>query len=157
MAAAAVEAVGGAKARRAIAQSEEVTALRGEIDRLRDSLEREQQLVGDLRAQRARSDAIIKDAIQRLDVAEKRERRAQLRIGELLTRTPTAVQKAKGKPRTRRGMSLSGRKAATRAAAPSRQVALFAKVKAKTAKRESDHPGRQSKARRKQKTERVRR
>jgi hypothetical protein len=157
LAAAAVEAVGGAKARRAIAQSEEVASLRGEIDRLRDSLEREQQLVGDLRAQRARCEAITKDAIQRLEDAEKRERRAQLRIGELLTRAPMAVQKAKGSPSTRKGVSLSGRKTAARGAAPARQVALSAKAKAKAGKPASDRPGRQSKARRKPKSGKTRR
>ena len=86
LAAAAVDAVGGAKARRVIVQSEEVSALRGEIERLRDQLQREQQLVGELRAARARAEAIAKDALVRLDDAERRERRAQSRIGALLSR-----------------------------------------------------------------------
>ena len=100
LAAAAVEAVGGAKARRAIAQTEEVAALRGEIDRLRDQLEREQQLVGEMRAARSRAEAIMKDALERLADAEKRERRSQVRIGQLLTHTSTvASPKKRASPR----------------------------------------------------------
>ena len=120
LAAAAVDAVGGAKARRAIAQSEEVNALRGEIERLRDRLEREQQLVGEMRAARARAEAIMKDSVERLDGAEKRERRAQLRIGNLLGRDSAATRKPAA-PSFRQGSTIRGttRTAHTKVAQPS--------------------------------------
>ena len=90
LAAAAVDAVGGVKARRAIAQTEEVAALKAEIVRLRDQLEREQRLIGELRAERGRSEAIAKGAIARLDDAEGRERRLQILIGSLTARATSA-------------------------------------------------------------------
>ena len=128
LAAAAVEAVGGAKARRAIAQTEEVAALRGEIDRLRDQLEREQRLVGELGARRARSEAIAKDVLQRLDDAEKRERRLQLRIGELNARAPHRNPKSRKSPRSKRKPSLLPPKKPRRAVAPPRRTARAAKA-----------------------------
>ncbi len=152
LAAAAVESVGGAKARRAIAQSEEVAALRGAIEHLRDQLEREQQLTGELRAARTRAEAIMKDALERLDDAEKRERRSQVRIGELLTRTPLVAQKDKAKPRPRKGVPQPAKKKTTaRSVARYRQVALSAKATPKTGKRATDHVGRKSRARRRPK------
>ena len=54
---------------RAIAQTEEVAALRGEIDWRRDSLEREQQLVVELRPGR-RSQNDTESAKTRSSVAE---------------------------------------------------------------------------------------
>ncbi len=157
LAAAAVEAVGGAKARRAIAQTEEVAALRGEIERLRDQLEREQQLIGDLRAQRARSDAITKDAIQRLDDAEKRERRSQLRIGELLYRASAAKPKAPGrsrpkkKPPVRQGRNMAG------AETPSRRSEDARAAKGKGRKRRSTARFKRLGTREKQTVRRTRR
>ncbi|MEI8299736.1 MAG: DNA-binding protein [Pseudomonadota bacterium] len=158
LAAAAVEAVGGAKARRAIAQSEEVAALRGEIDRLRDQLEREQQLIGDLRAARSRAEAIMRDTLERLDDAEKRERRSQVRIGELLTPTPLVAKKAKTMPRARKGVPRSAKKktAAISLARP-RLAALSAKSAPKTGKQTTDHVGRKPKARRRPKAGSARR
>jgi hypothetical protein len=52
---------------------------------------------------------------------------------------------------------LSGRKTAPSAAAPSRQVALSVKATAKTRKRASDHAGRKSRSRLKQKAGSARR
>ncbi len=140
LAAAAVEAVGGAKARKAIAQSEEVTALRGEIERLRDQLEREQQLVGELRAARSRAEAIMKDALLRLDDAAKRERRSQLRIGDFLARTSTAKPKAPGTSRPKRRPRASRPRTVAKAVTPSRRTLDAGKAKAKYGKRGlSDH------------------
>ncbi|MCX7056051.1 MAG: DNA-binding protein, partial [Proteobacteria bacterium] len=102
LAAAAVEAVGGAKARRAIAQTEEVATLRGEIDRLRDQLEREQQVVGQLREARARAEAIMSDALTRIEDAERRERRLNAQIGLMRERTPMVASVRQAAPVTRR-------------------------------------------------------
>ncbi len=156
LAAAAVEAVGGAKARRAIAQTEEVTALRGEIDRLRDRLEREQQLVGELRAARSRAEAIIKDTLARLDDAEKRERRSQLRIGDFLARTSTAKPKAPATSRPKKRPPASRPGKAARAAIPSRRIVDTGKTKAKNAKRGSSGHTKPARARWKQKGRRTR-
>ena len=139
LAAAAVEAVGGAKARRAIAQTEEVAALRGEIERLRDQLEREQQLIGELRAARSRAEAIMKDALERLDDAEKRERRSQLRIGDFLVRTSSATPRAPKTPRPKRRPAAPRPSKVARAATPTRRVENAGKAKAK-AKAKSRKP-----------------
>ena len=154
LAAAAVDAVGGAKARRAIAQSEEVTALRGEIERLRDQLEREQQLIGELRAARTRAEAIMKDALLRLDDAEKRERRSQLRIGDFLSRTSTAKPKAPGTSRPKRRPPASRPGKALRAVIPSRRIADARKANAKTGKRGLSRHTKPASARRKVKVRR---
>ena len=137
LAAAAVEAVGGAKARRAIAQSEEVASLRGEIDRLRDQLEREQQLIGELRAARTRAEAIMKDALERLADAEKRERRSHLRIGDFLARTPIGkpIPPRTSRPKRRTPASRPGK--ATRAVTTSRRTVGAGKAKAKQRNRRS--------------------
>lgn len=135
LAAAAVEAAGGAKARRAIAQSEEVAALRGEIDRLRDLLEREQQWIGELRAARTRAEAITKDALERLDDAEKRERRSQLRIGAFLARASIAKPKAQETSRHQRRPPASRPGKLARAVIPSRRRADAGTAKAKSGKR----------------------
>jgi hypothetical protein len=156
LAAAAVEAIGGAKARRLIAQSEEVIALRGEIDRLRDQLEREQQLVGELRAARTRAEAIMKDALLRLDDAEKRERRSQLRIGDLLTRTSTAKPKVKATSRAKRRLPASRSGKAARAGIPSRRIVGAVKGKAKNGKRGSSGHTKLSGARRRPKVRSTR-
>ncbi len=156
LAAAAVEAVGGAKARRAIAQSEEVSALRGEIERLRDQLEREQQLVGELRAARSRSEAIMKDALARLDEAEKRDRRSQLRIGDFLARTSIAKPEASGTSRPKRRPPASRPGKALRAVIPSRRIADARKAKAKTGKRGLSGHTKPASARRKAKVRRTR-
>ena len=149
LAAAAVEAVGGAKARRAIAQTEEVAALRGEIDRLRDQLEREQQLIGELRAVRTRAEAIMKDAMERLDDAEKRERRSQLRIGELLTCTSTAKLEGAGTSRSKRRTPAPRPSKIARAATPRRRIEKLGKAKRKNRKPAPSGRTRPSSARRK--------
>ena len=156
LAAAAVEAVGGAKARRAIAQTEEVAALRGEIDRLRDQLEREQQLVGEIRAARSRAEAIMKDALERLDDAEKRERRAQLRIGDFLARTSTAKPKAPrtSRPKNRPPASRPGK--AARPVLPSRRIVDAGKANAKNRRPASRGTAKPASARKKAKDRRTR-
>jgi hypothetical protein len=114
LAAAAVEAIGGAKARRAIAQTEEVAALRGEINRLRDQLEQEQHLGGELRASRARAQAVAKDALERLAEAEQRERRAHMKLGAIVvggrirerTRRKLAYPKPSSQAATRTGSTV---------------------------------------------------
>ncbi len=156
LAAAAVEAVGGAKARRAIAQSEEVAALRAEIDRLRDQLEREQQLVGELRAARTRAEAVMKDALLRLDDAEKRERRSQLRIGDFLARTSIAKPKARGASRPKKSPTVSRPRKVAGAADPSRRIVDPGKPKAKNGTRRSIGHTKPSSTRRKVKARRTR-
>ena len=156
LAAAAVEAVGGAKARRAIAQSEEVAALRGEIDRLRNQIEREQQLIGELRAARSRTEAIMKDAVERLDDAEKRERRSHLRIGDFLARTTIAKTKTAGTSRRKRKPPASRPGKVAKAVIPSRRIVDAGKAKAKNRKRGSSGHTKLSRARRKLKVRRTR-
>jgi hypothetical protein len=156
LAAAAVEAVGGAKARRAIAQSEEVAALRAEIERLRDQLEREQQLVGELRAARSRAEAIMRDALERLDDAEKRERRSQLRIGDFLGRTSITKPRAPVTSRPKRRPPAARPSKVARAATPSRQIVEAGMPKAKSRKPASSGHTKPSGARRKLKVRRTR-
>jgi hypothetical protein len=156
LAAAAIDAVGGAKARRAIAQTEEVAALRGEIERLRDQLEREQQLIGELRAARSRAEAIMKDALERLDDAAKRERRSQLRIGDFLARTSNAKAKVAGTPRTKRSPPASRRGTVATAVIPTRRIVDGGKAKLKNLKRSSTGHTKPSSARNKAKVRRTR-
>ncbi len=156
LAAAAVDAVGGAKARRAIAQSEEVAALRAEIERLRDHLEREQQMIGELRAARSRAEALMKHALGRLDDAEKRERRSQLRIGEVLTRTSTAKPKAPGRSRPKGRPPVSRPEKVANVVSQARRIVNAAKAKARNWKRGSSGHTKPSSARRKLKARRTR-
>ena len=134
LAAAAVEAVGGVKPRRMTAQTEAVSALRGEIDRLREQLVREQQLVGKLRAARSRAEVVMKQALERLDDAEKRERRSQLRIGDFLARASIAKPKASGTSRAKRSPPASRTGKAARAAIPCRRIVDAGKAKVKNGK-----------------------
>lgn len=156
LAAAAVEAVGGAKARRVIAQTEEVAALRGEIERLRDQLEREQQLTGELRALRSRSEAIMKDALARRDDAEKRERRTQLRIGEFLARTSIAKPRAAGMSLHKQRSRASQRGTLASTEVPSRRFVEAGKAKRRTGKRASSANTKLSRAHRMKTARRTR-
>ena len=157
LAAAAVEAVGGVKARRAIAQSEEVASLRGEIDRLRDQLEREQQLIGELRAARSRAEAIMRDALVRLDDSEKRERRAQLRIGDVLERASIARAKVPGTSQPNRKQSASRSRKVSRARTPTLRIMDAGKAKSKNGKQTTSGSTKVPIPRRKVKTRRARR
>ena len=156
-AAAAVEAVGGAKARRAIAQTEEAAGLRAEIVRLRDQLEREQQLVGELRAARSRAEAILRDALERLAAAEKRGRRSQLRIGELMARPPIANPQTMEAPRTRRRPFAARAGGALGAAVESRRTMAPTKVKAGKPRRVSRKSSRPNGAKRNTRAKKARR
>ncbi len=88
--AAAVELKGGPTARTLAARTEEAEALRQELTTVRDKLEREAILYGELRAQAARHEAIAREALARVEASEARERKhlrdlggARQRIAEL--------------------------------------------------------------------------
>lgn len=88
--AAAVELKGGPTMRTLTMRTEEAEALRHEITMLRDQLEREAVMYGELRAQAARHEAIAREALARVEASEARERKhlrdlggARQRIAEL--------------------------------------------------------------------------
>jgi hypothetical protein len=88
--AAAVDLKGGPAARALATRTEEAEALRQQVKTLRDQLERESVMYGELRAQGARHEAITRDALARLEESEARERKhlrelgsARQRISEL--------------------------------------------------------------------------
>ena len=84
--AAAVEATGGSAARFKIARTEEANALREEVQRLRDQLQREQLAYGELRAQSARHEAIALAAVGRSRESENRERTLVRKLAEATAR-----------------------------------------------------------------------
>lgn len=73
--AAAVELKGGPTARALNTRTEEAEALRQQMKSLRDQLERESLMYGELRAQAARHEAIARDALARLEESEARARK----------------------------------------------------------------------------------
>jgi hypothetical protein len=88
--AAAVDLKGGPTARALTTRTEEADALRQQVRNLRDQLERESVMYGELRAQGARHEAIARDALVRLEGSEARARKhlrelgsARQRISEL--------------------------------------------------------------------------
>jgi hypothetical protein len=81
-AAATVELKGGDAARRSIARSEDVQALREQVASLRDQLQRDAIAYGELRAQSARHEAIAREALGRVREAEERERKLLYQLGE---------------------------------------------------------------------------
>jgi hypothetical protein len=88
--AAAVDLKGGPTARALATRTEEAEALRQQVKTLRDQLERESVMYGELRAQGARHEAIARDGLVRLEESEARERKhlrelgsARQRISEL--------------------------------------------------------------------------
>jgi hypothetical protein len=81
-AAATVELKGGDAARQAIARSEDVQALRGQVASLRDQLQRDAIAYGELRAQSARHEAIAREALGRVREAEERERKLLYQLGD---------------------------------------------------------------------------
>lgn len=112
--AAAVQLKGGPTARALNTRTEEAEALRQQMKNLRDQLERESLMYGELRAQAARHEAIARDALARLDESEARARKhlrelgsARQRVAELeatLTqrreRTASAVRAYPSAPKT---------------------------------------------------------
>jgi hypothetical protein len=126
--AASTELKGGAGARQVIARTEEAQLLREQVKALRDQLQREALVYGELRAQSARHEAIAKAAVTRAHEAEIRERQvlrelgsAQQRIAELEAGAGAGQARARrpqgGRmPRSRRkkgtGVSLSQRRPA---------------------------------------------
>jgi hypothetical protein len=88
--AAAIDLKGGPTARALTTRTEEAEALRQQVKNLRDQLERESVMYGELRAQGARHEAIARDALVRLEESEVRARKhlrelgsARQRISEL--------------------------------------------------------------------------
>jgi hypothetical protein len=102
--AAAVELKSGPNARALSARSDEVEILRQQLTALRNQLERESILYGELRAQAARHEAIARDALGRLDESEARERRQLRDLGGLKQRVAeleaTLTQRPKRAART---------------------------------------------------------
>jgi hypothetical protein len=88
--AAALAARSGPEAHRAALDAQETELLRQQVNHLRDELEREAVIYGELRAQAARHEAIARSALARLEESEARERRhlrdlgsARQRVAEL--------------------------------------------------------------------------
>jgi hypothetical protein len=79
--AATVELKGGATARALNIRSEESQALRQQVSNLRDQLERESVMYGELRAQAARHEAIAREALARVEESEARERKYLRELG----------------------------------------------------------------------------
>jgi hypothetical protein len=79
--AAAVDLKGGPTARALATRTEEAEALRQQVNNLRDQLERESMMYGELRAQGARHEAIARDALTRLDESEARARKHLRELG----------------------------------------------------------------------------
>lgn len=84
--AAAVDLKGGPTARALTTRTEEAEALRQQVKNLRDQLERESLMYGELRAQAARHEAIARDALARLDESEARVRKHLREIGSMRQR-----------------------------------------------------------------------
>jgi chromosome segregation ATPase len=101
VAAAHIDKRGGEAALRRVARSEEVNALREQIQSLRNQLEREALAYGELRAQAARYEAIAKDALSRARDADGRERKALAKLGETQQRV-AALEAALQAARRRR-------------------------------------------------------
>lgn len=84
--AAAVDLKGGPTARALTTRTEEAEVLRQQVNNLRDQLERESMMYGELRAQAARHEAIARDALARLDESEARARKHLRELGSLRQR-----------------------------------------------------------------------
>jgi len=84
--AAAVELKGGPTARALNIRTEEAEALRQQMKSLRDQLERESMMYGELRAQAARHETIAREAIARLDESEARARKHLRELGSMRQR-----------------------------------------------------------------------
>ena len=84
--AAAVDLKGGPTARALTTRTEEAEALRQQVKNLRDQLERESLMYGELRAQAARHEAIARDALARLDESEARVRKHLRELGGMRQR-----------------------------------------------------------------------
>jgi Plasmid replication region DNA-binding N-term len=84
--AAAVELKGGPTARALNTRTEEAEALRQQMKSLRDQLERESMMYGELRAQAARHEAIARDTLARLDESEARARKHLRELGSMRQR-----------------------------------------------------------------------
>ena len=84
--AAAVDLKGGPTARALTTRTEEAEALRQQVKNLRDQLERESLMYGELRAQAARHEAIARDALARLEESEARARKHLRELGSVRQR-----------------------------------------------------------------------
>ena len=84
--AAAVELKGGPTARALNTRTEEAEALRQQMKSLRDQIERESMMYGELRAQAARHEAIARDALARLEESEARARKHLRELGSMRQR-----------------------------------------------------------------------
>ncbi len=79
--AAAAELKGGPTASALNTRTEESQALREQVNNLRDQLERESVMYGELRAQAARHEAIAREALARVEESEARERKHLRELG----------------------------------------------------------------------------
>ncbi len=83
---AAVQIKGGRRARTLTTRTDEAEALHTQVKVLRDQVERESVMYGELRAQAARHEAIARDALARLEESEARERKHLRDLGSTLQR-----------------------------------------------------------------------
>jgi hypothetical protein len=103
-AAAVVEVKGGDPARQAAARSEESRILRDQVTSLRNQLERDAIVYGELRAQSARHEAIAREALGRIRELEDRARKALQQLGEARQRVAeltATLEQLKARPRGR--------------------------------------------------------
>jgi Plasmid replication region DNA-binding N-term len=83
IAAATTEIKGSSPARRSAAQTEEIQALRNQLNALRDQLEKESLAHGALRAQATRYEVIAREALARAQASDSRERTLLHEVGSL--------------------------------------------------------------------------
>lgn len=105
---AAVQIKGGLTARTLATRTDEAEALHTQVKALRDRLERESVMYGELRAQAARHEAIARDALARLEESEARERKHLRDLGSTLQRV-AELEAAVTQLRERSAMARSAR------------------------------------------------
>jgi hypothetical protein len=131
---AAVELKGGPTARALATRTDEAEALHSQVKSLRNQLERESVMYGELRAQAARHEAIARDALARLEESEARERKhlrelggTRQRVAELQATVtqlrersvvPRLARPSRSSPKVRASKSTPRRKPAQRTRPP---------------------------------------
>jgi hypothetical protein len=117
--AAAVDLKGGPTARALSTRTEEAEALRQQVNNLRDQLERESLMYGELRAQAARHEAIARDALARLDESEARARKHLRELGSMRQRV-AELEATMTQRRERTAAAVHARPSAPKARSPKR-------------------------------------
>ena len=124
--AAAVNLKGGPTARALTTRTEEAEALRQLEKHLRDQLERESMMYGELRAQAVRHEAIARDALARLDESEARARKHLRELGSERQPGPSPRARAPKGTAAPRGQK---RRTTARSAARAKKVRRATRIK----------------------------